>query len=214
MFCKGLNPSIAFSQTNSQLEIMDSSTYASKLDSFKLKFSKNKTVIKEYELATYIALSYYPELSATRISFKKAKIKTTLNARPSLGSLLFRSRKDRNYVIRINNTVKDSIIDFKNIPFNAKVGLLGHEFGHISDYKDKTIFQVMKRLFAYSSKKSKAKFEKEIDLITIKKGLGWQLHAWANYVLNESNASTKYKVFKKEIYLTPEQIKSLLVTKK
>ena len=205
-----LNSHALFSQTINQIEVLDSSTYLSQLDSFKLKLSENKNVLDEYELATYIALSYYPELSNSRISFKKAKIKTTLNARPSVGSLFFRSKKDRNYVIRINQQIKDSVINFNAIPFNVKVGLLGHEFGHILDYKDKTIFQVMKRLFAYSSKKSKEKFEKEIDLITIKKGLGWQLYAWANYVLNESNASMKYKAFKKEIYLTPLQILNII----
>lgn len=199
-----------FCQSNGQIEVMDSSTYLSKLDSIKLKFSQNKTVLNEYELVTFIALSYYPELMGSRINFKKAKIKTTLNARPTLGSLLFRSKKDRNYVIRINQEIQDSVINFNAIPFNAKVGLLGHEFGHILDYKDKTIFQVTKRLLAYSSKKTKAKFEKEIDMITIKKGLGWQLYAWANYVLNQSNAAMKYKVFKKEIYLTPLQILNII----
>ena len=200
----------AFNQSVSHIEVIDSSIYLKKLDSFKQNFSQNKTVLNEYELAIYIALSFYPELSNSRISFKKAKIKTTLNARPSVGSLLFRSKKDRNYVIRINQEIQDSVINFNAIPFNAKVGLLGHEFGHILDYKDKTIFQVTKRLLAYSSKKTKAKFEKEIDMITIKKGLGWQLYAWANYVLNQSNASMKYKAFKKEIYLTPLQILNII----
>jgi len=200
------NSSVSFSQMCSQIETIDSTIYSSKLDSFKATLSRNKTILPEYELATYIALSYYPELINSRISFKKAKIKTTLNARPSVGSLLFRSKKDRNYVIRINKEIKDSVIHFNAIPFNAKVGLLGHEFGHILDYKDKTIFQVTKRLLAYSSKKSKAKFEKEIDAITIEKGLGWQLYAWASYVLNESNASIKYKTFKSDTYMTPSQI--------
>lgn len=200
----------AFNQSVSHIELIDSSIYLKKLDSFKQNFSQNKTVLNEYELAIYIALSFYPELSNSRINFKKAKIKTTLNARPTLGSLLFRSKKDRNYVIRINQEIQDSVINFNAIPFNAKVGLLGHEFGHILDYKDKTIFQVTKRLLAYSSKKTKAKFEKEIDMITIKKGLGWQLYAWANYVLNQSNASMKYKAFKKEIYLTPLQILNII----
>lgn len=194
----------------SQMEIIDSTSILSNLDSLKTKFLNHKTIIREYELAILHSLSYYPELIDTKISFKKAKIKTTLNARPSVGSLLFCSKKDRNYVIRINQQLKDSVINFSTIPFNAKVGLLGHELGHILDYKDKTIFQVTKRLLAYSSKKTKAKFEKEIDYLTIKKKLGWQLYAWANFVLNESNAAKKYKEFKKEIYLTPSQISDII----
>jgi hypothetical protein len=62
------------------------------------------------------------------------------------------------------------------------------------------------RLFSYSNKKSKAKFEKEIDLATVQIGLGWQLHDWAKYVLEYSKASVKYKAFKQAIYLTPLDI--------
>ena len=48
--------------------------------------------------------------------------------------------------------------------------------------------------------------QKEIDLKTIQRGLGWQLYDWSNFVLNDSNADAKYKEFKKETYMTPESI--------
>ena len=199
-----------FSQSNKQIEILDSLTSYNKLDSLKAKLARKKTIITEYELVTFLTLSYYPELIDTRITFKKARIKTTLNARPSIYSLLFHSKENRNYIIRINNQLKDSVINFNTVPFNAKSGLLGHEFAHILDYKDKNIFQIINRLLAYSTKTKKATFEKEIDEITIKKGLGWQLHEWAKFVLLESNAKYKYKKFKKETYLTPNQISNLI----
>ena len=202
--------SFAFSQVNTQIEIRDSISYLSTLDSLKSIFAPTKTALNEYELVTFSTLSYYPELIDTRISFKKARIKTTLNARPALHSLLFQSKKNRHYIIRINNHTRDSIINFNAIPFNAKLGLFGHEFAHIMDYQDKNIFQITKRLLAYSTKKTKSKFEKEIDLSAINRGLGWQLHAWSTYVLFDSNASSKYKEFKKEVYLTPSQIKDIM----
>lgn len=108
----------------------------------------------------------------------------------------------------------DSTIQFNTIPFNAKVGLVGHELAHISDYNKRNFFGIIARLFDYSSKKSKAKFEKEIDISTIKHGLGWQLYDWSYYVLNQSNSSNKYKVFKEATYLTPSQIKSEINTSK
>ena len=90
--------------------------------------------------------------------------------------------------------------------FNAKIGLFAHEFSHFSDYQSRSLFGIIARGISYSSKKTKAKFVKEIDLNTINRGLGWQLFDWSNYVQNESNATFKYKEFKMNIYLSPEDI--------
>lgn len=195
-----------FGQSFHQTESFDSLECSKGLDSLKLQLALNKTVIPKYELATYLALSYFPELSKTRIKFKSTRIKTTLNARPTVASLIFRSKTKRKYVIRINNQVKDSVIFFNDVPFNAKIGLIGHEFSHLKDYNQRSFRKVLMRLLSYSNKKSKAKFEKEIDLATVQIGLGWQLHDWAKYVLEYSEASVKYKAFKQSIYLTPLDI--------
>jgi len=192
----------------SQQRVLDSLDLLPQLDSLTHQFATNKIFLDEYRLVTLAALSHYPELSNTRIVFKRSKIKTTLNARPTAISLLFRSKEKRKYVIRINSQLKDSVIYFHHIPFNAKVGVLGHELAHINDYNTRNFWRVLKRLFAYSGKKSKAAFEKEIDHTTIEKGLGWQLYDWSDYVLNKSDARVKYKKFKQETYLTPEEIKN------
>ncbi|MEY3236508.1 MAG: hypothetical protein RI883_609 [Bacteroidota bacterium] len=161
---------------------------------------------KENESQVLIALSYFPDLKCKEIIFKKRKINTTLNARPTIGSLIFSKRKNRTYVIRINSTTSDSVISLKNIPFNAEIGLFAHEFSHFLDYQSRSVFGIIARGISYSNKTSKAKFEKEIDLQTIKKGLGWQLYDWSNYVQNESNATGKYKQFKYNTYMTPLEI--------
>lgn len=194
-----------FAQPTSQIRNIDSTVYLNALDSMEMNYS-NKRVLAESALVTFIALAYYPELNEARIEFRRAKIKTTLNARPTAGSLLFRSKLKRKYVIRINSQIEDSIISFDAIPFNAKVGVLGHEFAHILDYQQRNFFQVLGRMFAYTGKKSKAKFEHEIDGMTIDRGFGWQLFDWSTFVLEQSNATSKYKAFKREIYFTPAEI--------
>ena len=161
---------------------------------------------KTDEMSVLIALSFFPELSGRKIIFKGKEIKTTLNARPTISSLLFSKKSNRTYVIRINTNKSDSIISLSEIPFNAKIGLFAHEFSHFSDYQSRSLFGIIARGISYSSKKTKAKFEKEIDLNTINRGLGWQLFDWSNYVQNESNATFKYKEFKMNIYLSPEDI--------
>lgn len=171
----------------------------------------NKKIPLEYSKPVYHALSYFPELKNTHIRFKYQKIGTTLNARPTIGSLLFRKKENRRYVVRINKSIGDSIINLSNVPYNAQVGVLGHEFSHFVDYSQKGLWGIFKRLLSYTNKKGKEKFEKEIDQLTINRGLGWQLHGWAHLVLYESNVNDKYKKLKREVYLTPHSIERYLL---
>lgn len=182
----------------------------SSLDSLKSEFPLVCEVPTELETAVYSSLSQYPELQNNPIRFKQARISTTLNARPTLGSLLFRRKENRKYVVRINSTMADSIISVYHVSETAKKGVLGHEFAHFADYEKRNFWQVLGRAFSYLSKKRKARFEKAIDGETIKRCLGPELYAWSYYVLYESNATVAYKKFKRETYLTPEEINSLL----
>jgi hypothetical protein len=199
-------PIIVFSQDSFTFEKTDSLTIISELDSLRANFAQNKKIEADYELVILKALSFYPELTPARISFKSAKIGTTMNARPAFGSLVFRSKQKRKYVIRMNNQDKDSIIVLKHVPFDAKIGVVGHELAHILDYHHRSFWGVISRGLSYVSKSKKAAFEKEIDLLTIQRGLGYELYSWSKYVLNESPAATKYKSFKAATYLTPEEI--------
>lgn len=191
---------------------LDSLTYSSRISELRSNFGQNKKNIPAHlELPILIALSYYPELSDSEIKFKECEIKTTMNARPTFGSILFRSKKNYRFVVRINSCNNDSIIQVDAIPFNAKIGVFGHEFFHFVDYRRKISFHLTKRLFSYTNKTKKEAFEKEIDLGTIGRGLGWQLYDWSNFVLNESNATKDYKEFKRSIYLEPEEIEKAIL---
>ncbi len=189
-----------------QVRQIDSTVFAEKLDSLREKCSFNKTLLPEFELETLSALSYYPELDSTRIVFKKAKIKASLNARPTIGSLLFRKRSRRTYVIRIKPNLGDSFATLDQVGFNGAVGVLGHEYNHIIDYSHRGFFRILGRLFNYTNKKGKRKYEEEIDRMTVEKGLGWQLYDWEEFVLYKSKAKAKYKAYKKAVYLSPNEL--------
>lgn len=193
-----------------QVRYLDSVEFASKMDSLREACSYHKTLIPQFETEILSALSYYPELDSTKIIFKKAKIKASLNARPTVGSLFFRRKSKRTYIIRIKPNEGDSIATLEEVGFNGAVGVLGHELNHVVDYSNRGFFGIIGRLFNYGSKKGKQKFEGEIDRMTVEKGLGWQLYDWEDYVLNKSNAKEKYKAYKKAIYYTPEEIITLI----
>jgi len=50
---------------------------------------------------------------------------------------VFRSKKNRNYVININTNEGYTGITYKDLSFNSLVGWLGHEMAHIADYNKK-----------------------------------------------------------------------------
>ena len=200
---------VSLSQQDQQTR-KDSILVALQYDSLYSELGYYKTIAEDYQIPFIAALSKYPELDSTRIIVKRAKISTSLNARPTIASLLFRSKEKRKYVIRVNTRLKDSLILLEDAPFNACVGVFGHELGHIFDYSTRSFFGIIKRLFAYTGKRSKSSFEKEIDQLTISRELGLHLYDWAYFVLEESNGTEAYKTFKKEVYLEPEEILEIM----
>lgn len=193
-----------------QVRTLDSTAFASRLDSLRENCSYRKTFLPQFETEIISALSYYPELDSTRIIFKEAKIKASLNARPTIGSLLFRKRANRKYVIRIKPNTGDSVATLDQVGFNGAVGVLGHELNHIVDYSSRGIFRIIGRLFNYTNKKGKRRYEGEIDRMTVVKGLGWQLFDWEDYVLNKSNAKAKYKAYKRAVYYSPDEVITII----
>lgn len=193
-----------------KLQKIDSLKQAVEIDYLRRNFSNNKMITKDFELEILTALSYFLELINTKIKLKKANIKTSLNARPTVLSLIFRKRNNRNYVIRFSSAAKNGSVTFDKASFNAKVGVIGHELCHFIDYQNRDFVGVLARLFQYTNKNSKEKYEKEIDRMTIEHGLGFQLYEWSKFVLFESEASKEYKEFKAEIYLEPHEILDIL----
>jgi hypothetical protein len=165
---------------------------------------------KTSESALIIALSYFPELDDIRIELREKKIKTTMNARPSISSTILRVKTKRKYLIRINNFQGTNRILTHTIPDNALTGLYGHELCHIIDYIDKGRLKMIFTGINYINRRGKAGLEKKIDSMTIARGLGWELHAWADFVLTSPDASDKYKSFKKTTYLQPFEIEAYI----
>jgi hypothetical protein len=188
------------------LHCIDNSQKPRIIDSLEVIYGKNKEIPKKYKLAILIALSYYPELTETPITFKECEIKTTLNARPTIGSLCLKNKSKRRYVVRINTSQKEGMITIDEVPFNASIGIFAHEFSHFVDYQNRTFGGVLERLWAYTSKKRKAIYEKEIDSMTVARGLKWQMYDWSYYALFQSKASESYKLFKQNTYLKPKEI--------
>lgn len=176
-------------------------------DSLMEKYGNNKIFADEFVEPALIALSYYPELKDVHIEFKYSGEATTMAVRPDPFSLI----SERKYLIFINNKKNFEGILLEDVPFNAQIGIIGHELAHIVDYQNHNLWGIAGIYFRYLDKNRRALFEKEIDKATIARGLGWQLYDWALYsTLTNNNSSDAYRRFKQETYMHPERIKQVI----
>jgi hypothetical protein len=173
------------------------------------EFGQHKNFIDKVELPALIALSFFPELKNTHITFEYRKIKTTMSTRPHLGQFLM---SNRSYVIYINSHAKDiGGVSFDELGLQEQIGIIAHELSHIVDYQKRKTFSMMKCGLYYSIFNHYHRtLERNTDMLVIQKGLAHQLYAFSNYVLNKSSASPEYKEFKRKNYLSPEEISDYL----
>ncbi len=174
-------------------------------------YGVNKLLVPDFELASLIALSQFPELIPINIDMVYSKIRTTMQARPTIWFFL-RRKEARVYKVMINsNEKKLKKGALKNIPFDAQVGILAHEFAHVLHYNTKSTLGLIGEGFRYwISMKFRSEFEKENDLETIKRGFGWQVFHFTDYLLNETDASEKYKAYKRKIYYSPDEVEEII----
>ncbi len=147
------------------------------------QYQNQKKIPDEITPQVLIAMSFYPELSDTKIIFRYRKRKTPLASRPRIRST-FRKKENRTYVITIStkSNTKLTPILFSNLPFNAQIGVLGHELGHITGYKNKNTWQLLGLYLRLLNAEHVNEFEFNTDHTTIAHGLGYQLYDWSQYV--------------------------------
>jgi len=134
------------------------------------------------------------------------KIPMTMQARPDIWPLLIGKKK---YLILINTERGNNGIILEDIPFNGQVGVIAHEFCHVLDYVNKSVWQIIKTGIMYLSSHKRAHYEKATDFLAIKKGFGLQLNAWTNYILEEAPIADGYRKTKEKYYLSPSLIEWL-----
>lgn len=178
-----------------------------------LKF-ENKVVPDEIWRETYVALSHYPELRDTPIEFKfKKKIqKSFMQAQPKLSGLL-KNKKNRSYFVMISEHIKieDEVFDVKNVPSEVLIGWIGHELGHIMDYRERSSANMVWFGIKYlTSKKYIQEAERAADTYAVNHGLGKYIIATKDFILNHTHLADSYKARIKKLYLSQEEIMALI----
>lgn len=183
--------------------------------------ANNKNIPGQIRPQVLTALSFYPELEDVKIMFRFRKRITPLSSRPQVIST-FKKIKNRTYVITISNKSNKRLspILFKNLSYNAQIGVLGHELGHIVEYNKMNTGQLLGLILKLLNSKYTDQFEFNTDLTSINHGLGHQLYDWSSYVrtaldINEwrgasdSNYSNQ-KILDNQRYMNPKTILSYI----
>ncbi len=177
-------------------------------------FLKNKIIPEELLEPVTEALSYFPELEKIHISFEfRDKIGgSIMQAQPKFLSLFVDQKEKRKYRIKItrNLFLDDEVVPIEDVPYDALLGWIGHELGHIMDYLDRSSSNMMKFGMKYMmSNRSLTEAELTADGYAIGCGMGIHILANKNYILNNEFFEDIYKEKIRTLYMSPGQILSI-----
>ena len=116
-----------------------------KLDSLQSLIGDNKSLPPGFELAGAIAYSAYPQLKDVSVDMILTPYGPPMMADIDVWSLLG-PRKFRKYQIKLNDT-QNSFFDpilLRSLPFDAQVGILAHELGHVAYYHQLSALKIAK----------------------------------------------------------------------
>ncbi|AFL86326.1 hypothetical protein Belba_3850 [Belliella baltica DSM 15883] len=174
----------------------------------------NKIIPVEIKDVVIEALSYFPELAGVHIDFEfKDKIKgSVMQAQPRVMTLLVTGKETREYRIKITRAMNlgDESILIEEVPHDVLVGWIGHELGHIMDYKNRSTTNLMHFGMRYIvSNKKLTEAEIAADTYAISCGMGYQILSLKNYILNQEGFDEAYRNKIRDLYMSPQQILSL-----
>jgi hypothetical protein len=190
-------------------------TFFTQQDFLKLKIthqdSVNKIIPAQYRAVILTVAQYYPELNGLNINYRIKKQKAPLSARPTVASI-FRKPQHRKYVVTISNKTISKLqpILFDSLSYNAQLGVIGHEMGHIADFNTRGTFYFIQLFIQHLNRKYMDRFEYKNDARTIAHGLGYQLLSWSTEVRAKLKlqqwGGTKIPDTPTERYMNPETI--------
>ncbi len=154
-----------------------------RIDHLREEYGRNKEYPPEYELQVLLSLSHFPELKDAHVRFVVKDYAFPISSIPKPLSTV-RSPEKRTYLIRIDTEMegpRDALL-LKNQPFNAQVGILGHELAHTVYYLERSFFGIFADGVCFLLRNCRNQFERDTDVRLIHHGLGWQRYDHSVFV--------------------------------
>jgi len=160
---------------------------------------------ENYEDEITYALSKYPELEDVNIKFVEEKIATTMACRPNF-NFIYKKKKNREYVITINNEISESSgFVLSDLSKDAQIGVIGHELAHIVDYEERNAIQILAIGIEHLVKRSQ--LEKYVDLIAINHGFGKGIANFTETIVHNKKTPMNYKKNKLNNYYSYSEVR-------
>jgi len=176
------------------------------LSALRNEFGNKKIFPAEIEMECLAALSFYPELKNTDIEFRFGNLNFTMISKPRFKSIS-KDRTQRQYVIIIQKPgLSKNNLEWKELSFNAMVGWIGHELGHVLHYSHKSSGGILFIGMKYAVPGYRRKMERFTDQLAIQHNLGYALYEGVDYTINSSHAGVHYKNNQEKFYLHTEEI--------
>jgi hypothetical protein len=189
------------------------------LDSLKKIIGENKGLPPGFEVPAAIAYSAFPQLKAAHINMILTEEGAPMESTVAIVSL-FGGRRNRRYRILLNNA-RNSFFDpilLRSLPFDAQVGILAHELGHIAYYENLNVFEFGNWALRYLLQDEfRAAHERTTDLMPLYHGLGSQIYQYAYFVRNDPTCQSLYaqeKGFIDKYYLTDKEVSAAMTARK
>ncbi len=179
-------------------------------DTLLAEFGRNKELPEGFELQALIALSHYPELKNTRIRFIVEDVDIPLSSRPYWASML-RSAGMRTYLVVIDSErdgERDEVL-LKRQPFNAQIGIIGHELAHTVYYLDRSFFGIINDALCQLSD-CRVNFERQTDRRTVEYGLGWQRFDHSVFIRTSRGLDPMAEPNSASTYLGPPELLDIM----
>ncbi len=183
------------------------------------RFGKNKIIPALLREEILLSLSFYPNLLDTHIKFvivDPAIKSSVMQAQPELKTM-FKPEGQRGYLIRISRYFRgdDVSLPIEEVPQNILIGWIGHELGHIMDYLDRNAFEMARFGIGYlTSRRYLMQAERRADQFAISHGLGENIVATKNFILDHADLPERYKAKIRRLYLSPEETIMLIEERK
>jgi|GEM_PF-2954707 len=173
-------------------------------DSLTFHYARNKVIPERYRYQVLAALSFYPKLTDVRISFISRRLRTSMAARPTPGSVF--TPWNRHYHVYFDD-VSESNVDFRKASFEAQVGCIIHELAHITRYEGQNGYQLIRDGFRYvTSQRFRSRYEKGTDHIVAEVGGIYYNYLMSAFISRASAADADYLEFKKSVYYSPDDL--------
>jgi hypothetical protein len=135
---------------------------------------EKKKLLSGYEDVINHALTFYPELEDIAVEFHSAI--SPISTFTTVKSTTLKSPpQERVYIVHITEIIKKGREGalMRKAGYDAQVGLIAHELGHVVDFLGKTATQILfTGLFYLSSKRFRRALERKIDEVAIEHGAG------------------------------------------